>query len=159
LVVDILATHRDALRWAKEGKVTSRDVFEKFVERLDGRDYERAGELLYDDCELVHAASVRGRGQAVGFFEASLRAFPDSHHVLQSWIEGPEGVAVERTWQGTHSEVMSTPMGDLPPSGRTAAVPFVAVVRVNDGRIASLHLYSDQVSLMTQLGLISAPSS
>ena len=132
-----------------------REICERFIERLDRRDYEAAGELLHDDCELVHpAASVRGRAETMGFFEASFRAFPDSRHRLQSFIEGPTGLAVEGTWNGSHTEVMSTPMGDVPASGRSAAVPFVAIVRVANDKIASLHLYADQLSLMTQLGLM-----
>jgi steroid delta-isomerase-like uncharacterized protein len=132
----------------------------KFLERLDRHDYEAAGVLVDEDLELVHpAASVTGREQVMGFFEASFRAFPDSHHALQTVIEGPTGVAVEGTWHGTHTEIMSTPMGDVPPTGKAAAVTFAVVAGVNDGKITSLHIYSDQLSFMTQLGLMPAPPS
>lgn len=138
----------------------SGELLASFLERLDGRDYEAAGMLVDEDIELAHpAASIVGRQQVMGFFEASFGAFPDSQHTLHTVVEGPTGVAVEGTWQGTHTEVMSTPMGDVPPSGNTAAVTFAVVARVNDGKITSLHIYSDQLSFMTQLGLMpGAPS-
>lgn len=138
----------------------SGDVLASFLEFLDRRDYEAAGMLVDEDIEVVHpAVSVSGRDPVMGFFDASFRPFPDSHHTLHTVIEGSTGIAVEGTWHGTHTEVMSTPMGDVPPSGKVAAVTFAVVARVKDGKMAALHIYSDQLSFMTQLGLLPGPPS
>jgi ketosteroid isomerase-like protein len=63
-------------------------------------------------------------------------------------------VASENVAHATHTGVLRTPSGELPPTGRTLAGPYVGLFAVRDGRIVSQTIYFDQVGLMTQLGVL-----
>ena len=42
----------------------------------------------------------------------------------------------------------------IKPTGRRVEIPLVAIVRFVDGKVAHEHIYWDQASVLTQLGLI-----
>jgi hypothetical protein len=48
---------------------------------------------------------------------------------------------------------MVTPAGEMPATGKTVATPFAVIGTVDQQQVSSLHIYSDQLGLMTQLGL------
>lgn len=125
----------------------------------DGRP-DRLSEVLAPDCEFVHPmATVRGPEQVAGFLQVALTAFSGMRHDVHTAVESGDLVTIEATWTGTHTGPMTTPNGEIPPSGRTASVPLAGVLRVAHGRIASVHWYSDQLALMSQLGLIPAKAT
>ncbi len=41
-----------------------------------------------------------------------------------------------------------------PPTGRPVVIPIVAVIGMRDGLIDSEHIYWDQASVLTQIGLL-----
>ena len=68
-------------------------------------------------------------------------------------------VAVEEgTFTGTHRGVLHGPAGDIPPTERPVAVPYVQVLRFRDGRHVSFNLVYDRLLMLEQLGLIPAPA-
>ena len=50
------------------------------------------------------------------------------------------------------------PQGDIPASGNRIELRYATVKRVRDGRVASEHLYFDQLEFLQQLGALPAPS-
>jgi hypothetical protein len=50
--------------------------------------------------------------------------------------------------------VLKTPDGEIPATGKTIALPFLAAVRTSEGLVTTLHVYFDQVAFMAQLGLL-----
>lgn len=112
-----------------------------------------------DDGELVSPlAALTGR-EAIGQFVGGMHSsFSDWHHDVT--IEGiGDLVVVEGTWNGTHTGPMPGPDGEIQPTGKRASVPFAGIVRVRDGRLASVHNYFDQVTFMAQLGLMPEPAT
>ena len=60
----------------------------------------------------------------------------------------------DAVFRGTHTEVMHTPnSGDIPPTGKGVALPYMLDLTYRDGKWSSFHLVFDQVEMMTQLGL------
>jgi predicted ester cyclase len=48
---------------------------------------------------------------------------------------------------------MPTPNGELPATGRTIRTTSISMLTFADGMVISEHVYSDQLELLTQLGL------
>jgi ketosteroid isomerase-like protein len=60
----------------------------------------------------------------------------------------------EARFTGTHTGTLRAPSGDIPATGRSVDLRYVGVQSVENGRVASFHLYFDQAELLTQLGLM-----
>jgi predicted ester cyclase len=77
----------------------------------------------------------------------------DCRHEIGQFVTDGDVFAVEGVWRGTNSRPMATPAGEMPATGKTVATPFAVIGKAEQQRVSSLHIYSDQLSLMTQLGL------
>jgi len=83
-------------------------------------------------------------------------AFPDARIEAKNTIAQGNTVVVEGVFTGTHSGPLTTPMGDVAPTGKKVAGEFIQVFEVDRGLIKRSHLIYDQVELMKQLGLTPA---
>jgi predicted ester cyclase len=72
---------------------------------------------------------------------------------IEALIAEGDTVAVLYTWQGTHTGELA----GLPPTGREVTVTGAIVCRVAGGRIVEQWDIDDRLSVMQQLGLLSAP--
>jgi len=62
--------------------------------------------------------------------------------------------AVEAILHGTHTGVMHSAAGDLPPTGRQVALPVCELFQIKDGKITRHATYYDALGFMQQLGVI-----
>jgi len=126
----------------------------------DDGDFEAFRARLADDCEWVNPMlQARGPDEVTPGQQVYARAFPERRHELSLVLEAGSTVGVEGVWVATHTGPLATPDGEVPPSGRTVRVPFAAVVRVRDERVASAHVYLDPLGFMAQLGLVPQPAA
>ncbi|MBJ7450798.1 MAG: ester cyclase [Blastococcus sp.] len=113
-------------------------------------------ERLYASDAVVEAPDVpRIEGAAaIADYHLSLhRGFPDAGWESRSSIEVGD-IAIDEGWfVGTHTDVLSTPDGDLPPTGRAVRARAFDICEVQDGRCVSHRMYYDQLDLLAQLGL------
>jgi predicted ester cyclase len=73
---------------------------------------------------------------------------PDAvQEVNQIFSNGPM-VAVHVTYKGTQSG----PMGPFPPSNRRLELPFIGILRVEDGKISEIWVEWDNLNALSQLG-------
>ncbi len=75
-------------------------------------------------------------------------AFPDAVATLEDMLGEGDRVAYRLTFHGTHTAEF---LG-IPPSGNRIAVSFVALVRIEDGRLVEEWGGLDQPSLLRQIG-------
>ena len=137
--------------------VAPQTLAERMIDLIDGKDFTSLPGVLTADCVFAHpAATVRGRDAVAEFLRVMGEPFPGSRHDLSSVIPAGDTVILEGTWTGTQERPLTTPQGELPPSGRTVSVPFAALARIRGHRIESVHVYCDQLAFMTQLGLVPA---
>ena len=126
-----------------------------FYERFGAGDLEGAVELFDPDIDDV---SPTGATRGVDGFRATGEifkgAFPDSGMTILSAIETEDTVVVEGLYAGTHTGTLATPMGDVPATGRAISLPYCDLFRFDGARIVAHHVYWDQVTFMTQLGLM-----
>jgi steroid delta-isomerase-like uncharacterized protein len=90
------------------------------------------------------------RRDAIGAYAAGLwQAFPDLAVEVVSAAATADGAAAEWVMRGTNRGGF---MG-LPPTSRPIELPGVDVIKVRDGRLASVRGYFDAAALPRQLGL------
>ncbi len=108
----------------------------------------------HTDAELVMpGVHAQGREQISAFERAFWEAFPDVQVRIQRQIADGGLVAGEGILTGTHTGVLRTPQGDVPPTGRRVELPYMRIMEVDAGEAVSEHLYFDQLALLGQLGL------
>jgi predicted ester cyclase len=128
------------------------------IDGLQAHDLSRWAEALADSftAEYPGAAGLN-REQARMFNQSFLDAFLDLRFDIHRVIADGDCVAIHWTGSGTHSAPLATMSGQvIPPTGRRGAVSGVFIVEVKDGKIVSERSYWDQITLLTQLGLMPA---
>jgi ketosteroid isomerase-like protein len=112
-------------------------------------------ELMSPDCEFVMPGGPPMRGAAAirGMFEAYARAFPDFTWSPIHGIEHGDTFAGEARYSGTHRAALTTPQGEIAPTGRSVSWQSADIVRTAGGKIVSWHVYHDPLSILAQLGV------
>ena len=119
-----------------------------------------ATEDMAEDGEVVDVPSgmtFHGPEGLKQFLSGFATALPDSTVEVTNVIATDEGAAVEFIGRGTHTGVLHTPAGDIPPTGRKVELCFCDVYQIRDGKIARHASYYDALGFMQQLGVIPAP--
>lgn len=97
------------------------------------------------------APGPEGFKQVMGMF---FQAFPDIHETTEEVIAEGHKVAARGFFTGTHNgEFMS-----VPATGKQIRVSYIAIYRVEDGRVVENWVQMDLLGLLQQLGAIPAPA-
>jgi predicted ester cyclase len=113
-------------------------------------------ELVAPDIEFVMpgAPKLRGSKSVRQLWDAWKTAFPDMRHETVHAVEGGDTYAAETRFTATHTGTLRSPQGEVAPTGKTIRWESADIVRFENGRIASWHVYHDQMAMLGQLGLI-----
>jgi steroid delta-isomerase-like uncharacterized protein len=126
-------------------------------------DHDEAGiRALYSDDAVIEAPGgvhVEGRDASTEYVLVWQRAFPDATLTVHEEVIARDTAVHEFTFEGTHTDTLAGPAGDLPATNRRLVGRGAEIIRVEDGKIASFHLYFDQVDVLTQLGLMPTPAT
>jgi len=137
-------------------------VVRENLDAFNAGDWPRMRESITPGSVYVEPAtgrSVEGADAIIEVNEGWKAAIPDAQGTVTSEFGSGDRVATEITWRGTHSGPLELPTGGaIPPSGRSIEVPAVQVCRIEDGKLAEVHHYFDMLSLLEQIGTISADS-
>jgi steroid delta-isomerase-like uncharacterized protein len=135
-----------------------RRVAEKFVEAFNAHD--EAGMHALDTEDVVFEApgdvKLVGADATTEYAMAWLRAFPDARITVHNTIAADDWSVQEFTFEGTHDETFVGPAGEIPATHRRLTGRGVQIIRAQDGQIADVRLYFDQVQVLTQLGVMPA---
>ena len=140
--------------------MTAREAFERGTATFNAHDIEGFAKVLADDVIFEAPGGVHGEGKAAcaAFFGSWFTAFPDAHVDVQA-VHIMDDVAVEEgTFTGTHNGVLHSPMGDVPPTGRSVKLLYIQVLRFRDGKHLSFNLMFDRLMMLEQLGIVPAPA-
>jgi uncharacterized protein (TIGR02246 family) len=136
------------------------DVRQLVIEAMTARerhDVDGFLELFHPDCEIVFpGVTLRGVTEWRSFQLMHMTAFPDGAYDVQRIEPVGEMVFVEGVWSGTHTGLLATPDGELPPTGRRVSIQFALVITVRDGRMARVRNYHDRLHFLAQLGVAPA---
>ena len=123
---------------------------------------ERDRDIMSED--IIHisatagtAGTVRGIEAFLAFVTAFKQAFPDLHWEIRDFIEGSDTLVAEGVFIGTNTGTMVGPHGPITATGRRVELPFCDIWKVRNGRIVENRIYYDQVTFLSQLGLMTPP--
>lgn len=125
------------------------------------RDTEDTLKTMVTDAYVNHVPVMTG-----GVGHDQLREFyakrfipqmpPDTSMTPVSRTIGTDRVVDEMVFEFTHSIKMDWMLPGVAPTNKHVRVPLIVVVHFRDGKLAHEHIYWDQASVLTQLGLIDA---
>jgi predicted ester cyclase len=138
----------------------ARTLAERLFEVIDNHRWADVDTVLTPDAEM---SSPFGDRLSVAAWLHINRSFavacPDGRHTITDVIDAGVRFAIEGTWTGTHTGPMAGPAGEIPPTGRSVALPFCGIATRRDDRIAAVTVYLDQMTMLAQLGLVSSPAA
>jgi carboxymethylenebutenolidase len=123
------------------------------------KDADAALSVMTDDPVLIHVpigAGARGRDALHRFYaEIFIPQVPaDASLDLLTRNVSDDHLVDEFVFAFTHTVQMDWLAPGIPATGRTVALPHVAIISFERGRIASEHIYWDQSSTLVQLGVL-----
>lgn len=132
------------------------DLVTRYYEALSNADWAAYSELFTPDVELNAFGGVTGTGidAVLAFDQVWKSAAPDFAVTLLLWAQNGESVLCEILAWGTHTEVLSLPTGDVPPTGREFGGKGVGVFEIRDGRLSTQRIYFDRMIVLEQLGIL-----
>lgn len=121
--------------------------------KLDLNDQLEANEVRV---EAAGAPGVMNRDQARAYNRQFVDAFPDIHFDLKDIVAQGDLVAVSWVAKGTHKAPLTYASTgySLPPTNRTATVPGSSIFEIRNNKIVRSSGYWDQMTLFTQLGVL-----
>ena len=141
----------------------AKHVLEEAIETWNAGDREGWSALYDENVEWEAPGGARISGLEdlkVKYFDALLEAAPDRSSIVDSLFAEGDLVAEEGRYTGTHTGTWRNPGGaEIQATGKSLDFPFSAIFRVENGKIASIRLYYDQLEVLTQLGLVPTPAS
>jgi steroid delta-isomerase-like uncharacterized protein len=122
---------------------------------LNAGDLDTAVSVFDADCETVTPdGPLKGAAAFRAMGEAFRTAAPDNRIEAVRTFETGDTIIVEGVYSGTHTGPLASPAGSIPATGRAFSFPFCDVLRAQDGKFVSHHIYWDNVTFLAQLGLL-----
>jgi steroid delta-isomerase-like uncharacterized protein len=125
------------------------------ISAFNNGDWERLQAGLAADCrydELGTARTITGPEQIVELFKGWKQAFPDAVGTITSAAAGGDTVALEVTWNGTHTGPLTTAEGTIPASGKHQETPAAFFFTFAGDKIKTSRHYFDSLTLLKQIG-------
>jgi hypothetical protein len=134
--------------------MTVREVFERGTIAFNAHDIDEFAALMADNVEFkAPGVSGSGKNACKAFYKSWLVAFPDAHVDVKA-VEVIGDVAIEEgTFTGTHNGVLTSALGDIPPTAKSVEIDYIQVIRFREAKHASFNLSFDRLVLLEQLGL------
>jgi len=134
------------------------EIVRSMTEAINQRDLDALGELVAADirrhCAATPGVVVGNLEQFKAFLRSNFATVPDSTQEIQQIFAAGDRVAVRGVYRGTQTG----PMGPFPPSGKPLELPFLGILRIEDGKIAEIWIEWDNLAALGQLGFWPPPS-
>lgn len=135
-------------------------VCKKAHELFSQNKFDEVVALASDNIQVVSYATgqtFNGKTEFRNFMAGFKTAFPDMVIKHTNVFSKGSEVALEFDAEGTHTGSLAGPGGTLPPTGKKVKLKVCETMRVENGKITTIHNYQDSGSLMQQLGAMPAP--
>ena len=133
----------------------AREISDRYTDLINAHDAQAIGDLYADDGVLSDPiGEFRGRQAIVEYWEGFFTALPDLAGRDEFKAESGDTAINEWSMSGTNSGPMETPEGTIPATGKQVSMRGCDVITVRDGQVQSHRVYYDQLTFMTQLGLV-----
>ena len=129
----------------------------RMTEAINERDFDALDTLVAADVKRHSAATpgvvVTNLEEFKAFLHQDLSSVPDARMEIEQIFACGDRVAARIVYRGTQSG----PMGPFPPSGKQMEIPFLSILRIEDGKIAEIWAEWDNLAALTQLGHFPPP--
>jgi steroid delta-isomerase-like uncharacterized protein len=133
----------------------AREVGQHWFDAISTGDRATARELLADDVDFYGpGADAKSADEVADLMTGYAVAIPHAEFDVTAWHEAGDVAIAEGTYRGTHDGPFRTPQGEVPPTGREVAVPFVTGFEARGGKLAVHRAYWDNATFMGHLGLL-----
>jgi ketosteroid isomerase-like protein len=134
----------------------ARELIQGTHDTWNRRDLQGYRDLASADMEMTVPGGSPGTGSdgLEQLYRVWNEAFPDNVAEILGILTDGDTAALEGVITGTHTGIMRSPTGDLPPTGRRVRLGYSLVIRAGGGRMTSYHLYFDRLDFLTQLGVM-----
>jgi len=135
-----------------------KEIADRLLAAFNGHDAGALAQLYTEDQVTILPGApepVRGRKGKEELLSGFFRAFPDLKVDLALVLVSGNHIVCEGDLRGTHTGPLLSHEGEIPPTGRSVAVPLVFILRTApDGLIEEDRTYFDNATFLRQLGLI-----
>jgi steroid delta-isomerase-like uncharacterized protein len=132
-------------------------LIQRFVEEAFNKGNLDVADEVYASTFISHDTTApEGQGSPEGvkqFVSTYLSAFPDGHTTVEDSIAEGDKVAYRWTFRGTHQGEL---MG-ISPTGEQVEITGITINRLSGGKIEEQWNLFDQLGMLQQLGVASAP--
>ena len=133
-----------------------KQLVSSLYDRLNRRDTSVLEQsIAVDLVDHTSHGEFRGLDAHRGHVLASFEAFPDLRFDVDEVLAEGDRVVARGRLGGTHRG----PFLGAPPTGRAFSIGWIAVYRVEGGKIAERWLQGDDLGMMLQLGLMKPPGA
>src|SRR5919201_3666514 len=125
---------------AQDNASIARTVYEAF----NDRDFDRAVKLIADEARWTNVPTGDTFDGGEGFrrnYEQWSGAFPDGRCEDIKVRAGDDFAVVEFTGRGTNTGPLTSPAGEMPPTGRSVEIRFCDISEIKNGKIVGGRSY------------------
>jgi len=127
------------------------------VELINQRDLDSLHTVVTDNIVRHSAATpgvvVTNLDEFKAFLESDIAGVPDSVQTIDVAFSSGDKVAVRAHYRGTHTG----PMGPFAATGKRIDLPFMAILRIENNKVAEIWVEWDNMLILGQLGLLPPP--
>lgn len=135
----------------------NKEMVSKAFEVVGSGDFDNMGNYIAENYVRHSQATPDLKVSSLEEFKEFIRtdrmAVPDQRLEIHHLVAQGNMVAFYATYHGTQTGQM----GPFPPSGKTVALDFSGVHRVEDGKIAETWITWDNIAFLSQLGYFPPP--
>lgn len=122
------------------------------TEAINARNLDALDDLVAPGVQRHSGATpglvIENLAQFKAFLEADFASVPDSLQTVNVILSEGDKVAVHVTYEGTQLG----DFGPFPPTGKRMKIPFIGILRIENGLIAEIWVEWDNLNALTQLG-------
>jgi predicted ester cyclase len=134
----------------------AREAIDRLTQTVFNEGAEAARSLYAEDAvaETPDQGTIRGSGPIAEYLGEFTAALPDASYESTGKHESGNVAIDEGYVVGTNTGPLTTPDGEMPPTGKRVRLRSCDIATVEDGLITSHRFYFDQMDFMAQLGLM-----
>jgi len=136
---------------------TNEEIVLRMIEAVNNRDFDALDDVVSPTVRRHSGATpdvqVTSLEEFKAFLHTDLAAVPDAIQETNLIFSSGDMVAIHETYRGTQTGQM----GPFPPSGLELEIPFIGLLRIEDGKIAEIWVEWDNLNALAQLGHFPPP--
>ncbi len=132
----------------------------ELIDAFNQSDWARFKALLAPDVHYEETGTqrrIQGADAYVQLCQGWKNALPDVTGTIRNTVASNNTVVQEITWDGTHTGLLESPSGTIPPSGNRIVTQASLWLILQGDKAQEIHHYLDVLTLLQQIGALPTP--